>query len=722
MSVRTGWQRVGSMRMGRWGVLAALGVALACWSVHTTTSIAEEMDEDEVEDPLALIPGSLKDVVVPEPPDLDVYVRDRQAAIALGKALFWDMQLGSRGQACASCHFHAGADSRVRHQLGPGLATGEEMGPLRLDYTLRAEDFPLRKLLNPDDANSPVLRDTREVMSSQGVFAEKFLGVDYRGTVASWRYASPQLREIGSRPANELGEPFVDDVFQLNGKSVRRIAPRRAPSVINAVFNVTQFWDGRASFHFNGASPFGALDPVSTIYVYEGGELRQEKVRIAFASLASQALAPVTSDIEMSFQGRNMATVGRRMLGLRPLARQLVHPDDSVLGPMSRATKDEVGRAIGQPGLTYRNYTEMIQRAFHMRYWRAPTVVRLVTEFQEPFDADPRTMELWHRTVATREDDGKDLVDDEFNQMEANFGLFLGLALQMYEATLVSDDTPFDRYREGQLDALTEQQLLGLSIFVNEGRCVNCHRGAEFTSASVSALVDTEPEPGSQPNNPIELMRQVRGLAFYDRGFYNIGVRPTAEDRGRGFRSPFINPSTGEPYPLSYADQAILKQRGLLPGDVAAYVPDLPVATQRGSRTTMQGAFKTPGLRNVALRGPYFHNGGLATLRQVVDFYARGGDFAAANADDLHVDITPIPELIGNEQRKEALVAFLLALTDERVRWEKAPFDHPQLVVPHGGTLDAPQSFTIPAVGAAGREPQELAPLEPFLGLNPFQP
>ncbi len=48
-------------------------------------------------------------------------IKNKQMAIALGKALFWDIQAGSEGQACASCHFSAGADSRIRNQLSPGL-------------------------------------------------------------------------------------------------------------------------------------------------------------------------------------------------------------------------------------------------------------------------------------------------------------------------------------------------------------------------------------------------------------------------------------------------------------------------------------------------------------------------------------------------------------------------------------------------------------------------
>src|SRR5712691_4893425 len=56
--------------------------------------------------------ASLKTVPIPQPANIARYIRDQNAAIALGKALFWDQQAGSDGQACASCHFRAGADSR----------------------------------------------------------------------------------------------------------------------------------------------------------------------------------------------------------------------------------------------------------------------------------------------------------------------------------------------------------------------------------------------------------------------------------------------------------------------------------------------------------------------------------------------------------------------------------------------------------------------------------
>ena len=59
--------------------------------------------------------ASLKTVAVPRPTNLARFIKDEQAAIALGKALFWDQQVGSDGQACASCHF----------QPGRGLRSGE---------------------------------------------------------------------------------------------------------------------------------------------------------------------------------------------------------------------------------------------------------------------------------------------------------------------------------------------------------------------------------------------------------------------------------------------------------------------------------------------------------------------------------------------------------------------------------------------------------------------
>jgi hypothetical protein len=131
-----------------------------------------------------------------------------------------------------------------------------------------------------------------------------------------------------------------------------------------------------------------------------------------------------------------------------------------------------------------------------------------------------------------------------------------------------------------------------------------------------------------------------------------------------------------------------------------------------------------PGLRNVELTAPYFHNGGQLTLRDVVDFYNRGGDFAENNIDNLDGDIHPLGL---SEEEKTSLVAFLVSLTDDRVRYERAPFDHPQLFVTNGhpgdqkavtndGTGQATTTLIeLPAVGRNGIS----APQPNFLGVPP---
>src|ERR1700681_3192335 len=70
--------------------------------------------------------ASLSSVPVPGVFGMEGILADRTAAIQLGKALFWDMQAGSDDiQACASCHFNAGADSRPMNIVNPGQAGGD---------------------------------------------------------------------------------------------------------------------------------------------------------------------------------------------------------------------------------------------------------------------------------------------------------------------------------------------------------------------------------------------------------------------------------------------------------------------------------------------------------------------------------------------------------------------------------------------------------------------
>jgi hypothetical protein len=141
--------------------------------------------------------------------------------------------------------------------------------------------------------------------------------------------------------------------------------------------------------------------------------------------------------------------------------------------------------------------------------------------------------------------------------------------------------------------------------------------------------------------------------------------------------------------------------------------PLLSGSLRKTERTRVDGSFKTPNLRNVELHGPYFHNGGKATLLQVMEFYDDGGDFA----NDERAPLIPLIHSLGmtpNDMRD--VIALMLALTDDRVRYERKPFDHPQLFVPNGATATGADNLVeVPPTGAAGGQP-----LSRFLNLNPF--
>lgn len=84
-----------------------------------------------------------------------------------------------------------------------------------------------------------------------------------------------------------------------------------------------------------------------------------------------------------------------------------------------------------------------------------------------------------------------------------------------------------------------------------------------------------------------------------------------------------------------------------------------------------KGAFKTPGLRDVAHSGPYMHDGSLKTLEEVVEHYDKGG----IKNQWLHQDVRPLKL---SKQDKTDLVAFLHALNGEGWQQFKAPTSFPK--------------------------------------------
>ena len=760
---------------------------------------------------------------------------DRQAVQRLGKALFWDEQLGSDGQACASCHFHAGADNRSKNQINPGFrnqtpqfpsgdsAFGGKFGP---NYQLSLTDFPIQ---------------TNDVVSSQGVFAATFTGIGFpadRGT---------------AEPGNAMDG--TGKVFSVGGALVRSVPPRNTPSAVNAAYNRRNFWDSRARDEFNGASPIGDLDcsgnavacaPKAQVVKVVSGVPQLVALSVAGSSTASQAVGPPLSDLEMSYHGRAYTDLGRKMLSpaLRPLAQQLVAPDDSLLGFYSAQQA-----APGVKGLSNSvGYADLVKQAFPPQWWDAPGCV-------DVSGATPR--------IDAAGTPGPKC----FTVMEYNFSFFFGFAVSEYEKTLRATDTPFDRFLMGDETALGLKERDGLEIFLGRGRCVECHSTPLLSNASIAAQ-DTVSQQTDQLIPPHNVERMIIGspcapeaqhngtcdlapasdpvIAVYDAGFYNIGVRPTLEDVGIGatiggsnlplsFSQRYLdcvkakapvtapdvlqanldcgiphiaarpieaatvllrawqlaNGSTPVKLPVAgscdslHPDACIAQAQALLTGQPATATafaqaaanlvvardalqagvaniidppPPAPSTKARVTkllagatslmpdpqnpgpdplnyyappllpteRTNVLGAFKVPGLRNVELTAPYFHNGGQATLNQVVQFYDRGGDFPTVNCPtpetcNLDPNIAPIGLL---DFEEDDLVAFLKALTDDRVKYERAPFDHPSLSLPNGGTpgngylfgsvpfLD--DRFELPAVGRGGSPIPLGTPGTPF--------
>jgi cytochrome c peroxidase len=521
--------------------------------------------------------SSLMTIPVPRPANLGAYVRNEQAAIRLGKALFWDIQAGSDGiTACATCHHKGGSDSRTVASTNPHGAVSGWVP----NQPATAADFPIR---------------SRQVFGSAGVVKRTFGG-------------------LSGTPVDN-GVTVSDPIFSIGvggvPTNIRQVTDRRAQTVVNAAYYYRGFWDGRARETFNGVNGAGSTDPnASVVQVLADGSLSAVKISLSNASLASQAVGPINSAVEMAWSGRTMPDVGRKLLspGVRPLGLQSVSGTDSVLGTLSQGT-----------GLAT-TYDQLVRDAFQPAWWNSTNCV----------------------------DGAKAMVactvPGAMTVMESNFALFYGLALQLYQSTLIANQSALDR---NQLNA---QQKRGKTVYENQGKCNDCHGGAETTQASVRNVRATVPFKAST-------------------GFFNIGVRPASEDGG-------------------------LKDPGL----------------------AGLGLMKSPHMRALDVRAPYFHNGGAATLRQVVDFYNRGGDFKSGGGgtQDLRKSLGL------TEAQKNDLVAFMLSMSDDRVTFARKPFDHPSLPLPTGVNplTGADIVETLPAVGAAGR----ATPWPTFLGLSPYAP
>ena len=378
----------------------------------------------------------------PKLPDLTGIVKNGDWAVVLGKALFWDLSVGSDGMACATCHFQAGADGRVANALSPGLinlpdadttfgatvalppfALGATAsgGIVNSTYILREDDFPFHQLDNILDRNSALKITTNDVVSSAGAVDATF----------------SRIRLIG--PFDRCDE-VTGDIFHAGAFAARQVEPRNTPTMINAVFNHRNFWDGRATNDFSGVGVFGQADvlnnPAARLVVLQNGSLQLTSLNLPDSSLASQAVGPPLSNLEMSCGERTFPNLGRKLLGplRRALSLQKVHAQDSVLG--APGPFGDLRGALPRGLAIANNYRNLVQRAFENKWWSAAGRFRITAAGA-----------LVPAPVLG------------FTQMELNFSMFWGIAIMLYEATLISDDSPFDR---GALSAAAQH---GLTLF-----------------------------------------------------------------------------------------------------------------------------------------------------------------------------------------------------------------------------------------------------------------
>ncbi len=184
-------------------------------------------------------------------------------------------------------------------------------------------------------------------------------------------------------------------------------------------------------------------------------------------------------------------------------------------------------------------------------------------------------------------------------------------AIASFERTLMSFDSPFDRWFYGHDEsAVSDSVRRGFDLFnTNELECFHCHGGFNFTD-------------GVMHDGTV-----IPEIQFHNTGLYNIDGRGGYPEPNRG-----IYESTG--------------------------------------RASDMGRFRAPTLRNIAVTAPYMHDGSIATLDEVLDHYAAGGRTIDSGPNAGIGSESPLKNIfihgftLTAEQRADVL-AFLASLTDE---------------------------------------------------------
>lgn len=211
----------------------------------------------------------------------------------------------------------------------------------------------------------------------------------------------------------------------------------------------------------------------------------------------------------------------------------------------------------------------------------------------------------------------------------------IGQAIAAFERSLLSANSPFDRWRYGNdSNAMTDQEIRGSRLFTGKAQCFACHTVGE------------------------------KDALFTDNRFHNTGIGWSRTMRGSNVKHR-VRLAPGEYVDVD--DKTIQANTDPAQGDVGRYEVTL--------NPSDRWAYRTPTLRNVAITGPYMHDGSIQTLEEVVEFYDKGG-IDNPTRDSL---LKPLNLTL---KEKSELVAFLRALTGDNIQalvksTRMAPADNP---------------------------------------------
>ncbi|MFM2062636.1 MAG: hypothetical protein RLZZ507_2306 [Cyanobacteriota bacterium] len=277
--------------------------------------------------------------------------------------------------------------------------------------------------------------------------------------------------------------------------------------------------------------------------------------------------------------------------------------------------------AVGATGEKHpRNSMSLANIAYNpVLTWANPLMIKLENQALVPiFGEHPVEMGMVGREkqiLAILQDDAKyrRMFTDAFNNEKNPLNLSnLTKALAAFERTLISVNSPYDKYRfGGDANAISPAAKRGEKLFNSEDlECFHCHGGINFTDSVMHEKL------------------AFQEIAFHNTGLYNID--------GKG-----------------------------------SYPPDNTGVYEITSKPTDMGRFKAPTLRNIALTAPYMHDGSIATLAEVIDHYQAGGrtihtgEFAGVGSKNPFKS-NFISGFKLTESEKQDLLAFLQSLTDEK--------------------------------------------------------